>query len=182
MRTFLGLCVVAGTLALTASAQPFGAGVKLGGTLTDALSYKVPGPGSKSFVVGPYVELRLPAGFSLEADALYTSGLYSSIGQGGSTWQFPILAKYKFAKGILRPYLDGGVSFSHITDVPNIADLNHSSNFGIVAGAGLEIHAVFLRISPEVRYTGQFLKSIENPQGLYESNRNQAVILVGIGF
>ncbi len=178
MKTILGLFVLAGL----ASAQPFGAGIKLGGTVTDALSFKVPGPSSKNFIVGPYVELRLPAGFSLEADALYQSGIYSAIPSGGSEWQFPILAKYKFAKGPLRPFLDGGISFSHITDIPNIPDLNHNSNFGIVAGAGLEIHAVFLRISPEVRYTGKTLKNIQNPLGLYESNRNQVAFLVGLGF
>jgi hypothetical protein len=178
MRTFLGLFV----LSLTASAQPFGAGVKLGGTLTDAVSFKVPGQGSKDFVVGPYIELRLPAGFSLEADALYQSGLFANIADGGSAWQFPILAKYKFAKGPFRPYLDGGISFSHITDFPNIADLNHASNFGVVAGAGLEIHALFIRISPEIRYNANFLKNIQNPLGLYESNRNQVVFLVGLGF
>ena len=179
MKTFLFLPVFATIL----SGQPFGAGVKLGTTLTDALSFHVPGSGSNhNLLVGPYMELRLPAGFAIEADALYESSVFPSVTTGGSSWQFPVMAKYKFAKGIVRPYVEGGVAFSHITDLADIPDLNHRSNFGIVLGGGLEIHALFLRITPEVRYNGWAVKNIQSPAGLYESNRNQAAFLVGFGF
>ena len=179
MKTFLLLPVFAAIV----SGQPFGAGVKLGTTLTDAVSFKLPGASSnRNFVAGPYVELRLPAGFALEAEALYQSGLFSSVTSGGSSWQFPVMAKYKFGNGTVRPYAEGGIAFSHITDLANIAELNHRSNFGIVLGAGLEIHALFLRITPEVRYNGWALQNIQSLLGLFQSNRNQAAFLVGFGF
>ena len=178
MKTFLLLPVFAAIV----SAQPFGAGLKLGTTLTDAVSFKLPGGSNHNFVVGPYVELKLPAGFALEAEALYESGLFSSVATGGSTWQFPVMAKYKFGNGLVRPYAEGGIAFSHITDLANIPELNHRSNFGIVLGGGLEIHALFLRITPEVRYNGWALQNIQSPLGLFQSNRNQAAFLVGFGF
>jgi Outer membrane protein beta-barrel domain len=180
MRTFLLLFVSA---SLVAVAQPVGAGLKLGTTLTDALSYASgQNPSGHNFVVGPYVEVRLPAGFAIEGDALYQSGLFSSVATGGASWQFPIVAKKRLLSGLVRPYLEGGVAFSHITDLKNIPELNHSSNFGIVLGAGLELKVLALRVAPEVRYTGYFLRSIQSPTGLFESNKNQAVFLVGIGF
>src|SRR5712692_10381755 len=76
-------------------------GVKGGVPLTDALSQSR----SKNYVIGPMVELKLPLGFAIEADALYrplnlTAGSYtfgSSIARSfedvGSA-EFPILAKY----------------------------------------------------------------------------------------
>src|SRR5438132_1503825 len=116
MKTFLALSVFAATL----SAQPFGAGLKLGATLNDAIQFNVIGHGGRNFVVGPYVEFRLPAGLALEADALYESAKYSAVTNNGSSWQFPVMAKYKFGNGRVRPYLEGGVAFSHITDLADI--------------------------------------------------------------
>jgi opacity protein-like surface antigen len=180
-KTFWTLFV----LSAAAQAQPFGAGVKLGTTLTDALSSAHAGftlPSDRHFLAGPYVEVRLPLGFSVEADALYESTLFSSVYNGGSTWQFPVLAKYKFFKGPIRPYVEGGVAFSHITDLAEIPALNHRSNFGLVLGAGLELKLLVLRISPEIRYNGWTLQNIHDPAGFFQSNRNQAMFQVGIGF
>jgi hypothetical protein len=180
-KTFLTLLV----FSAAASAQPFGAGVKLGTTLTDALSSARAGftlPSDHHFLAGPYVEVRLPLGFSVEADALYESSIFSSVYNGGSTWQFPVLAKYKLLKGPIRPYVEGGPSFSRITDLAEIPALNHRSNFGIVLGAGLEIKLLVLRISPEIRYNGWTLQNIQDPAGFFHSNRNQAMFQVGFGF
>jgi hypothetical protein len=181
IKTFWTLLVV---FSAAASAQPFGAGLKLGTTLTDALSsargFSL--PSDHQLIVGPYVEVRLPFGFSVEADALYESAIFSSVYTGGSTWQFPVLAKYKFLKGPVRPYVEGGPSFSHITDLAEIPALNHRSNYGIVLGAGIEVKLLVLRISPEVRYNGWTLQNIQDPLGFFQSNRNQAMFQVGIGF
>jgi opacity protein-like surface antigen len=185
-KTFWTLLVFS-ALACSTSAwgQPFGAGIKLGTTLTDALASAHSGftlPGSNHLIVGPYVEVRLPAGFSVEADALYESAIFNSVYTGGSTWQFPVVAKYKLLTGPVRPYVEGGVSFSHITDLAEIPALSHSSNFGIVLGAGLEVKLLVLRISPEIRYNGWTLQSIQDPAGFFHSNRNQAMFQVGFGF
>jgi hypothetical protein len=168
-----------------AVAQPFGAGLKIGATLTNAISSigSETIPNSANLIIGPYVEVRLPFGFSVEGDALYFPGLYSSgTGGGGSVWQFPILAKYKFLKGPVRPYVEGGPDFSHVSDVKELPDLLHNSNYGITLGAGVEIKLLALRIAPEIRYNGFLFTNIQSFEGLFKSNRNQAVFLLGIGF
>lgn len=179
-------CLVLAALvfSLPAAAQPFGVGVRIGSTLTNAISSAESEsiPNSANIVVGPYVEVRLPFGFSVEGDALFYPGLYGNAPSGGSMWQFPILAKYKFLKGPIRPYIEGGPSFSHVYDVSTLPDILHSSNYGITLGGGVELKLFALRISPEIRYNGFVFTNIESPLGFFKSNRNQAVFLVGLGF
>ncbi len=169
---------------MLAGAQPFGLGLKLGTTLNNAVSaastFSV--PDDHHFVVGPYFEVRLPLQLALEVDALHESSLYSSVLPGGSTWQFPVLAKYKLLKGPVKPYVEGGIAFSHITDLKNIPDLNHASNFGVVLGVGVEVKVLAPRLSAEIRYNGWAFKNIQSPTGLFESNQNQAIFLIGLGF
>jgi hypothetical protein len=184
-KTFWVLFVLAlGGLCLPAAAQPFGAGLVIGSTLTNAVSSAQSGtvPNSAVFIVGPYVEVRLPLGFAIEGDALYYPGLFPDAAGGGSLWQFPILAKLRFLKGPIRPYIEGGPSYSHLTDVKTLPDLLHSSDFGITLGAGVELKLLALRIAPEIRYNGFLFTNLQSPSGLFQSNRNQAVFLVGIGF
>ncbi|HEY7336045.1 MAG TPA: outer membrane beta-barrel protein [Bryobacteraceae bacterium] len=178
IRTFCGFLF----LSSLAAAQPFGAGLKLGTTLTDTIS-SLPSihiVNSNHFIVGPYAEVRLPFGLSVEGDALYEKGLFDNVSDGGSTWLFPIVAKLKFLKGPVRPYIEGGPTFSHIADIAEIPELNHRSNFGIVLGAGVEVKVLVLRISPEVRYYGFALTNIEGLD--FHSNRNQATFTLGVGF
>ena len=173
-----------GAFPAPAAAQFFGGGLKLGSTLTGAVSSAEAEsiPNSSTFIWGPYVELRLPAGFSIEGDALFYPSIYSNAAGGGTLWQFPILAKLKFLKGPVRPYIEGGPSYSHLADVKTLPDLLHSSNYGITLGAGVEFKLLALRISPEIRYNGFLFHDIQSPAGLFDSNRNQAVFLIGLGF
>jgi hypothetical protein len=39
-----------------------------------------------------------------------------------------------------------------------------------------------LKISPEVRYEGFVFKNFDSPGGVLQSNRNQLLVMVGIGF
>jgi len=169
-------------------AQPFSAGLKVGGSLTDAIQagsasgFAIASVDNHHYVIGPYIELRLPLQLSLEVDALYRSYGFQ-LAPGAATdsvgsWEFPVLAKYKLWKGPVRPYIDGGLVFSHLT-VNNIPGLLHSSDYGVALGAGLEIHALVLRISPEIRYDGFVFKNFGD---VIQSNRNQAILMVGIGF
>ncbi len=182
-QTFLCSFVSAGI----ACAQPIGAGLKIGVPFTDALqnqSYPTVATltaSSNSYTLGPYVEVRLPWHFSIEADALYRGLHFNNVVASASAgqWDFPVVAKYKFFKGPVKPYVEGGLDFSHISDIKNVVTASNPSNFGIALGAGVEIHALVLRISPEVRYTGMALKSFD---GIVNSNRNQLAFLVGIGF
>jgi hypothetical protein len=174
-------------LSAIASAQIFSAGIKVGAPFTDAISL-LPGAGSDAdaitnhYIVGPYGEVRLPGGFSVEVDALYRSFNYSPglLRANNGNWEFPVMAKYKLLKkGPVKPYIDGGLILSHLTG----SDLNitHASNYGVTLGAGLEIHAFVLRISPEIRYDGFFFHDFSS-NSFVQSNRNQAMVLVGIGF
>jgi hypothetical protein len=168
-------------------AQPIVAGLKIGVPFTDAFQNQ-PYPtvatltaSSNSYTLGPFVEIRLPLHLAIEADALYRGLHFNNVLASASTgqWDFPVVAKYKFFKGPVKPYVEGGLDFSHISDIKNLVTANNTSNFGVVLGAGVEVHALVLRISPEVRYTGDALK---NFSGIVNSNRNQLAFLVGIGF
>ncbi|MBC8165815.1 MAG: outer membrane beta-barrel protein [Bryobacteraceae bacterium] len=187
-------------------AQPLGFGIKGGVPLTDVIES---GPSgvlnveTQRYIFGPMVELRLPAGLAIEADALYSRVNFSSaLGAAGSvissvtdsnSWEFPILLKKKFggARTIgssIRPYVEAGVSFrrlslpSYLTgDQNGAADPN---NKGFVAGGGVEFKILFLRISPEIRFTrwgdDNFRSGLANV--ILKTNRNQGQFLVGFSF
>lgn len=187
-QTFLLLFV----LSFPALAQPIGVGLKAGIPLNDALTLK-PSTAvqylqdTHRYTVGPYLELRLPANLVIEIDALYRSYEFQRViptqpKQAVSSWEFPVLAKYKLFGGPIQPYIEGGVSFSRLTDIPDIVELSHRNNYGVVIGGGIELHLGKFRITPEVRYNGWVFRGIESPLGQLQSNRNQAVILVGFGF
>ena len=181
----LVLCSLA--VAALASAQPFGAGLKVGVPATDAFKV-LPVPTlavftgeSPRYTFGPYVELRLPARMAIEVDALYRSYDFRSAGVGASasSWEFPVLIKHRLASGLVRPYFDAGVSFSQLSDI-KLASLNHRSNYGVVVGGGIEFNLFLMKVSPEVRYTGWAFRNFDDPQ--IQSKRNQLTVLVGFGF
>jgi opacity protein-like surface antigen len=193
-RLILVFCLVLGA----AAAQPVMGGLKIGAPLTDAFDIAtVPSPfmaltaNANGYTLGPFIEVRLPLNLSIEGDALYR-GYNFSITTGStvasthsSSWDFPIVAKYHFFKGPVKPYVEGGLDFSHLGSFKTMPDItqalapNHNSNFGVVLGAGVQLNLLILRISPEIRYTGDTLK---NFTGVLDSNRNQLAFLVGIGF
>jgi hypothetical protein len=193
-----------------AFAQPFGAGFKVGLPLNDAFELRSSNnlPVSlknKSYIIGPQFELRLPAGFSIELDALYTSFKVNSIGSVASSvsgvafstdsWEFPLMLKKKFGgpnAGVasVRPFVDVGASFRRLEDIGGIggfitgsSDDNQQMSSGFVIGGGLEIRALFIRFSPEIRFTrwgtDNFREGLAN---VFKSNKNQAQFLVGISF
>jgi opacity protein-like surface antigen len=185
-KTFL-LILVFCILSVSAVAQPVMGGIKIGAPLTDAFNvtnsptFASITADANDYVWGPFVEVKLPWKFSVEADALYR-GYHFGVAGGSthaSSWEFPIVAKYHFLKGPVKPYAEGGLSFSHLSDVTQVLTPNHNTNFGIVLGAGVQINLLVLKISPEIRYTGN---TVKNFTGLIDSNRNQVAFLVGIGF
>jgi opacity protein-like surface antigen len=96
-------------------------------------------------------------------------------------WEFPLLAKKSLFGGPIRPYIEGGVALSHLS-VNDVLELNHRNNYGIVLGAGVSLHLGAVRVTPEIRYNGWAFQSFSSPFGGLHSNRNQATVLVGIGF
>ena len=127
---FLWLCITG-----VASGQAISFGVKGGVPFTEAIRYR---DESRPYVIGGTVEVRLPAHFAIEADALYqrvgTSSGVSFLLSGvnlipinssvqsftnrlrGNSWEFPLLAKYYFRPHHAgwEPFLATGYSFRTI--------------------------------------------------------------------
>jgi hypothetical protein len=152
------------------------------------------------------VELHLPFDFSIEFDALYrgsqgatsfaynplptTSSVLFNSNQKTKAWDFPLLLKYRFLKGPVRPFLSAGYAWSHEStktfvsstclgaigscDFPNFflapAGGSHytTERQGPVLATGVEFKAHRVFISPEVRWTH-----------LTQPNTNQVTMLVG---
>ena len=108
--------------------------------------------------VGPALEAALVKNFFLEVDAFYhpievstrtvlSNGevVDSFSGTEGRTFEFPVLGKYKFGAGRVKPFVEAGPSFRLLTE--------NSSLFGISAGTGLEVRLRSLKIAPVLRLT-----------------------------
>jgi hypothetical protein len=161
-------------------------------------------------IAGVTGELRLPFGLGVEVDALYRRihyddttgravGTLTTDRTTANAWEFPILAKYRFPTRIARPYVDAGIAFdtlsgvtdtvtqtlqtltstTHTTSTP--AALQNNSTKGFVIGAGVDIHAIVIHLSPEIRYTRWGAQHF-NLSGVLGSNQNQAEFLLGITF
>lgn len=166
---------------------------------------------TRRFLIGPTAELELPLGFSVELDVLYRSQSYRSQLQGNSTtlsgyttsgaWEFPVMAKYKLFHGPVRPYVLGGLAFNRLSGVTETltctgsgctsgssittgtpGELDHRTSVGIVLGGGLQVNALVVKLSPEIRYTGWTLPNFSSPSGAFKSIQNQAEVMVGINF
>lgn len=131
------------------------------------------------WIIGPTFEVRLPAGFGVTLDALYSRLGYEVAGQTdtGGKWEFPAMLRYRIGpQPGIKPFIAGGGSFSTITGLRTPS----SSVTGIVFGGGVEIKVPFIRIAPEVRVTHQLSDPIT--VGSVRANLTQAVFLVGITF
>jgi hypothetical protein len=167
-------------------AGPFEIGIRGGGQLTEGFS-SVPNFSdvSKRYIVGPTVGLRLPFGLGVQLDALYRKVAFRSntgVSQPeftASSWQFPLLVKYRFAGVIIHPFLEAGPVFHHLSD---ITISGTGPDTGVVFGGGVEIKLGKMRLSPEVRYTRWGGVKSLSPTQLWKFNQNQADGLVGITF
>ena len=173
-------------------------GAKGGIPLTDAFAdFKAMGvdtdvrsfSDSKDFVIGPFVELGLPFGFSVEADAFYRP-LNLTVDQTTiplgtfrtstdiTSWEFPILAKYHFGHlPIVKPYVGAGPIFRAVR-----SGGSYLSNAGFSLAGGLEIKILRLRVLPEIRYSHWGSDAIARSSINYPSNKEQAEFLIGLGF
>ncbi len=142
---------------------------------------------SGGYVVGPSIDVRLWPQLSFGAEALYKPLRYRQAAtfQSGEvigfapatvvTWQFPVLAKYKFSLGRMRPFLEGGASF-RATGNLNSASPSH---YGITAGLGVETEWRKFRIAPRVRYT----RWAEDPwYANVRTRADQLEFLVGVSY
>jgi hypothetical protein len=143
---------------------------------------------------GPTIELQLPLYLSVEFDALYRS--YNQVGsstfridqntnpilnqtqQRTAAWDLPVLLKYRFRIGEIRPFISAGYLFTHERTDGSIfvqcqgpsGSCTHpeypsvigdriyplgGSGFrnGPTAGVGVEFRTGFLTITPELRWS-----------------------------
>jgi len=159
-------------------------------------------------LIGPTGELRLPFGLGVEVDALYRHYNFQSqgaIAPGGTLtthgatgdWEFPVLAKYRFPAKLVRPYVDAGVAWDTLqgywqtetvvsgTPIGPPANLNqpvHNSTTGFVLGGGIDVHAPYVHVSPEIRYTHWGSPHFTSSGGGFSSNQNQVEVMFGITF
>jgi len=202
-------------LAAASAAQPVGFGVKAGIPMNDFLNATSNqnfhfDTTTNRYIIGPTVELRLPAGFGIEFDALYRHFGYNFFGSDAtgttnttttsSAWEFPLVGKYKF-KGVplVSPFIEAGISWNKLSGVSqtitrtvanvtntsstsNPVELRNDATRGFVTGVGLDIKVLMLRISPQVRYTRWGARQFLDPSGLLDSNQNQGEFLIGFKF
>lgn len=184
-------------LSVGAFAQlPIGVGVKAGVPITDGFSKTqltpsaFASPNSKNYIVGPMVELRLPFHLAVEADALYrplnvavTNGQTTISSSNYNSWEFPVLAKYRFGFPIVHPYIEAGPSFRTMAN-----SISNISGNGVTVGAGVEVQALLLRVAPEFRYTHwgadstSVLSTTPITQVPFASKQDQLEFLVGFSF
>ena len=179
------LLLVAIVSAVPALAQ-ISIGVKAGVPLNDAYINSgqgvIPRVGTTDrFLIGPEVGVNLPFHLGVEFDALYRH--YSLGGSGVSEWDFPILLKYRFSNvPVLHPFVDVGPIFNHVSDIPQVT--HNGSAPGVVFGAGLDLHALFLHVKPEVRYIHWMDRNHDFAplNSSLASSQNQTQFLVGFTF
>jgi hypothetical protein len=121
------------------------------------INYSTP----KRYIIGATLEYRFTSQFSVEVDGLYHPLRYTFAGiePDGSlnsvspasviTWEFPVLAKYRFGFSGLHPFVEAGPSFRTAGNL-NSANPTH---YGFTGGVGMETHWRGLNIAPVIRYT-----------------------------
>ena len=116
---------------------------------------------SKDYIAGASIEFRVTRHWSLEADGLFRELhlTWAAIEPNGSlnsispspvvTWEFPLLAKYRFRLAKLSPFVEAGRSYR------TAGNLNgtYPSSSGVTAGIGVEKNLRSLKLAPVVRYT-----------------------------
>jgi hypothetical protein len=208
--------------------QGFHLGVKAGIPMTQYFETGVTGSlhggavysaATRRYTIGVSGEWRLTSSFGFEADAMYHRMGYvgivnyfdsangnfqnSAIEVKGDSWDFPLLAKYRFGHAI-RPYVAAGGVVRYVgpvrgrgeqtagslaaetsstvpldTDEPS--ELRKRFYPGLTAGAGLEVRIGRFRVLPEFRYT-RWTANISAPGGLLRFASNQAEFLAGVLF
>jgi hypothetical protein len=144
---------------------------------------------SKNYVVGPMIELNLPFGFSVEADALYrplnltteTTVIprpLTRISEDIHSAEFSILGKYRFLHTpIVKPYVEAGPIFRYVA-----ARASYLSNAGFAIGGGVELKLLVLKLSPEIRFSRWGSDAPTSIINAPPSNLNQAEFLIGLSF
>ncbi len=148
---------------------------------------------SSRYIIGPKVELRLWNRFSVEAEALhravrrqeriqyvppiifpdgFTLASRESLGTD-YTWEFPVLANQRLRVFKARSFVESG---------PNFRPAENNKQYGIAAGAGVELTANSLTFAPRMRYTHWFDKDYGPDPAfrLIRTRPNEIELIMGI--
>ena len=142
----------------------------------------------KDYAIGAMVDVGpLWRGLSVEIDALYRpmnltmagvrpdGSLHSISPATVVTWELPVLAKYRFGSGSVKPFIEAGPSFR---SSGNLNDAEPST-YGGTAGLGVETRFLKLRIAPVLRYTHW---AADPDFATSRTKRNQVEALIGLSF
>jgi hypothetical protein len=176
----------------TCTAQNISIGILGGAGLTDAFPTVTIPDGirfvstSKDYLMGPTIEWRFSPSWALEGDGIFRELHFGRQGLGpnailGSvspapvvTWEFPVLAKYRFGSRSLRPFVEAGPSFR---TAGNLNGAN-PSHLGVTAGAGVEMRVRALTLAPVLRYTRWWA---DNVPLTYQPASGQNQLELGLG-
>jgi hypothetical protein len=145
------------------------------------------------YTIGPTVEVRLPFHLSFEVDALWRRSSYNvtippALNFGGNyaasvgDWQIPFMAKYERGSGPVRPFIDGGVVYRHVSSSFLFGGPGNPSTAGVTVGGGVTLKLPHLRLSPEIRYARWPTPAFTSPYNFVVSTSNQVDLLVGVTF
>lgn len=165
MRHFLAImfwtsCASAQIVVGVKGGLPFNDAMKL----RSQISTRTVDTSTSPWVVGPMLELRLPAGLSVEFDALWKR-YKQNVGSesiSDQSWEFPLLGKYRLPGLGIRPYFEAGISHQRLGSVLtslraitrlDAAEVTSELRRGGVFGAGLEAGAGRTRFSVGGRYS-----------------------------
>jgi hypothetical protein len=194
----------------------FEAGVENGG-LHGGANYSA---ATRRYTLGASLERRLAGGLGLEIDLLYhrmgyvgivnyfdsATGSFhaSAINVNGASWDFPLMAKYRFG-GAIHPYVVGGGVLRYVgpirghgtetegslvsqtsstspLDTTQPSELRKRFYPGVTAGGGVEVRAGRVRVLPELRYTRWTANISSGPGEGLRFAPNQIEFLVGVRF
>jgi hypothetical protein len=178
---------------------------------TSSFDQNIPGSSFSSAVpryeFGLSSEFRVFGRLRFEVDGLYKRGGFDSAlpwAGGGMAyrptnfnwWEIPGVFKWNMSTGHLRPFIDAGATFRHISTIgestyasgliggysltDNSIALHNRNSYGAVAGIGVTFKKGPFRLTPEARYTRWANEAFEYP-GL-RTNLDQGDVLLGISF
>ncbi len=140
------------------------------------------------YILGASVEVRLPARFAVEGDALYRTSNYSysyavlnsafNIRETARNLEFPVLLKWYALPGPVRPFVEAGPTFRHV--FLSNGDASTPNTAGGTVGAGISFKLGPLKVAPEVRYTRWGSAAITAPS--FVSVRNQSDFFLNFRF
>ena len=166
-------------------------GIKVGAPLTKFLTDSDGDVHTKRYILGPVMDIALPRGLGIEVGAMYrrideqsfSATLLSIVdtdegpaanyrtnlvSRVGRSWEFPIAVQYHISLRSMRPYLEGGLSYNHLSNIygpwpqfiegtpapaERLPSLNSVNRRGVLFGGGAEIKLHMIHVTPGLRYT-----------------------------